>query len=63
MIFLNNVGSTLRIFFNISDNQRVLEVHENYITSLFKKKKFMGQIGQFVPNFDLTMVCWKVELS
>ena len=42
MTFLNNVGSTLSIFLNILDNKSVQEVHENYITSLFKNKIFYG---------------------
>ena len=36
MTISNNSGSALRIFFTILNNERDQEVHENYITSLFK---------------------------
>ena len=33
------------------------------ILLVYSKNYFMGEIGQFVPNLDLTMVCWKVEVG
>ena len=30
---------------------------------VYSKKLFYGQISQFAPNLDLTVVCWKVALS
>ena len=32
------------------------------ILLVYSKNYFMGEIGQFVPTLDLTMVCWKVEV-
>ena len=33
------------------------------ILLVYSKNYLMGQIGQFLPHLDVTMVCWKVELS